>query len=370
MDMRVSHPRRTLLPAAIAGLAALSLTTQPASAAAFPASHPRVLVEYDLASGEQPENVVVTPNGKLNIVLSRSAQLEEVTPGGHRRLLASLPQPADGGVNTPALDYSLATGLVRTDDGTLYVGYAADDGSLTGIWRIRPGGKPQRIIALSAASFPNGMALDERTGRLYIADSTRGVIWGAPITGETPTVWASGTAYEPTSLLSVNGVKLHNGAVWVSNSDQAALLRVPVKPDGSAAAAHRRRQQRPRPRHRHDQRRRTRPRAAAQPGQGALGAGGIGRGGPFPRRAHLGRPHRGGSRRLGHRRSRLHRRGNRPARTRVARQEQTRSSQWGPQVVSLGAPLVVSAVCSAFISPTTSAPAGPSRPSASAGTAA
>jgi sugar lactone lactonase YvrE len=81
------------------------------------------------------------------------------------------------------------------------------------------------------------MALDERTGRLYIADSTRGVVWRAPITGGTPTVWASGTAYEPTSLLGVNGVKLHNGAVWVSNSDQAALLRVPVKPDGSAAAA-------------------------------------------------------------------------------------------------------------------------------------
>ncbi|MFD3309553.1 SMP-30/gluconolactonase/LRE family protein [Streptomyces sp. NPDC058694] len=235
--MRVSNVRRTLLSAVIAGLAALSLTMQPAAAATFPASHPRILVEYDRASGQQPENVVVTPDGKLNVVLAQSAQVEEVTRGGHRRLLASLPQPADGGVNTPALGFSLATGLVRTDDGTLYVGYAAGDDSLTGIWRIRPGGQPQRIIPLSKASFPNGMALDERTGRLYIADSTRGIIWRAPITGGTATAWASGADYEPSGLLGVNGLKLRNGAVWVSNLDQGRLLRVPVKPDGSAGAA-------------------------------------------------------------------------------------------------------------------------------------
>jgi hypothetical protein len=236
MNMHVPIAR-SLVSAAIAGVAALSLTAQPAAAAAFPASHPRVLVEYDREAGQQPENVVVTPDGKLDVVLSRAAQIQEVTPGGHRRLLASLPQSADGGVNTPALGFNLATGLVRTDDGTLYVGYAAGDDTLTGIWRIRPGGKPQRVIPLSASSLPNGMALDERTRRLYIADSTRGIIWRAPITGGTPTAWASGAAYEPTSQLGVNGLKVHKGAVWVSNSAQGVLLRVPIKPDGSAAGA-------------------------------------------------------------------------------------------------------------------------------------
>lgn len=228
---------RAAMSAAIAGLAALSLTAQPTAAATFPASHPRVLVEYDRASGQQPENVVVTPDGKLNVVLSWSAQIQEVTPGGHRRLLASLPLPADGGVNTPALGFSLATGLVRTVDGTLYVGYATGDDSLTGVWRITPGSKPERIIPMSAASLPNGMALDARTGRLYIADSTRGIIWRAPITGGTPTTWASGAAYEPSTTLGVNGVKLHNGAVWASNTALGVLLRVPIKQDGSAAAA-------------------------------------------------------------------------------------------------------------------------------------
>ncbi|MFF2510703.1 hypothetical protein [Streptomyces sp. NPDC058086] len=242
--MRVSNSRRTLLSAAIAGLAALSLTTQPASAATFPASHPRVLVEYDLASGQQSANVVVTPNGKPNIVLSRSAQLEEVTRGGHRRLPASLPQRADGGVNTPALGYSLATGLVRTDDGTLYVGYAAGDDSLTGIWRIRPGGKPQRIIALSAASFPNGMALDERTGRFYIADSTRGVIWRAPIAGGTPTVWASGTAYEPARRQRSQaaqrrgvGVELRPGRVASRTGQAGRQRRSGTDPSGGSRRA-------------------------------------------------------------------------------------------------------------------------------------
>jgi hypothetical protein len=152
---------------------------------------------------------------------------------GHPRKTAAESDPMgskiansrSAGPSTPTLGFSLATGLVRTDDGTLYVGYAAGDASLTGIWRIRPGGKPKRIIPLSAASLPNGMALDERTGKLYVADSARGIIWRARITGGAPTVWAAGAAYEPTSLLGANGVKLHGSRYSVRSC--SACLRDP-----------------------------------------------------------------------------------------------------------------------------------------------
>src|SRR6266478_3258590 len=221
---------------AAVAVAVAAATAVTASAATEPVSNPRILVHYDLAAGQQPENVALEPDGNLDVTLSTAGQVERVTPAGQRQLLATLPAPSDGGVNTPGLGHSLATGLVRTADGTLYIGYAAGHDDLTGIWRVRPGGTPTRIVPLTVASFPNGMALDERTGTLYIADSTRQTIWRVPITGGTPTAWLSGPELKRSTGLGPNGLRIHNAAVWLSNSDQRTLLRVPIEGNGRAGA--------------------------------------------------------------------------------------------------------------------------------------
>ena len=225
---------RKIAAAAATGAAALGFAAGPSAAATAPVSDPRILVHYDLAAGQQPENVAVEPDGDLDVVLATAHQVERVTPRGHQHLLATLPAPADGGVHTPAVGFAIATGVVRAPDGTLYVGYAAGDDTLTGIWRIRPGRAPERVVPLSAANLPNGMALDERTGLLYVADSVTGTVWRAPLSGGTPTAWATGPLLAPTSFLGVNGLKVHGGAVWVTNTDQATLLRIPIGRGGSA----------------------------------------------------------------------------------------------------------------------------------------
>jgi hypothetical protein len=230
--MMIMFPMKSTVAAAAAALVAATAVT--ASAAIGPVSNPRVLLHYNLSAGEQPENVALEPDGDLDVTLSRAGQVERVTRAGQRQLLATLPAPSDGGAQTPVLGYSLATGLVRTADGTLYVGYAAGHDELTGVWRIRPGGTPTRIVALTAASFPNGMALDERTGNLYIADSTRETIWRVPLAGGTPDAWLVGPELKRSNLLGPNGLRIHDGAVWLSNSDQGTLLRVPVGRDGRA----------------------------------------------------------------------------------------------------------------------------------------
>lgn len=223
-----------LTAAAAAGAAALGLAAGPSTAATAPVSDPRILVHYDLAAGQQPENVTTEPDGDLDVTLSKALQVERVTPDGHRRLLATLPMPADGGVNTPLIGFAIASGIVRTHDGTLYVGLAAGSDAFTGIWRIRPGHAPERVVALPADSLPNGLALDERTGLLYTADSALGAIWRAPLSGGTPTMWAGGPLLARSSFLGANGIKVHDGAVWASNLDQATLLRIPIGRDGSA----------------------------------------------------------------------------------------------------------------------------------------
>lgn len=151
---------------------------------------------------------------------------------GRTHILATMPLPADGGVNTPVLHFAPTMGIVRADDGTLYFLYATGTSDLTGVWRLRPHGTPERIAALPADGLPNGMALDRRTGRLYIADSVRGTIWTVPVTGGTPTAWLSAPELAYSAIAGANGVKVHNGALWVSNTDDGTILRVPLLPGG------------------------------------------------------------------------------------------------------------------------------------------
>lgn len=238
--MSLNKLRTAIASALLAGVAATGVYANPAAAATDPVSNPRVLIHYDLAAGEQPENITAAPGGAFLVVLSRAAKVERITPQGGRRVVASLPVPADGGINTPVLGFNFASGIVRMPDGTLYVGYATGHDDSTGIWRVRRGAAPERVVALSGKSFPNGMALDQRTHQIYFADSTLGDIWRfSAKRGATAAVkWAGGAKLDPTGLygLGVNGLKIHKNAVWVSNADQGTLLRIPIGRKGTAGA--------------------------------------------------------------------------------------------------------------------------------------
>ncbi|MFF2523787.1 SMP-30/gluconolactonase/LRE family protein [Streptomyces liangshanensis] len=203
-------------------------------AAPWPVSHPRIVKHFDAAAGQLPENQVVDPDHSVTLVFAGSHQIARVTGDGSTKVLATLPAPADGGIRTPTIGVAIATGLAEDQDGTFYVGYAAGNDNLTGVWRIRPGGTPQRVVALPADSFPNGIALDRATGQLYIADSSLGTVWRAPAAGGRPTAWATGAALARTTSFGANGLKLHNDAVWVSNLDAGTLLRIPVGQHGRA----------------------------------------------------------------------------------------------------------------------------------------
>src|SRR5262249_15125022 len=105
---------------------------------------------------------------------------------------------------------------------------------LTGVWRLRPGGEPQRIAALPANGLPNGLALDPCRHTLYAADSVLGTIWSVPTTGGTRTAWSTGPELAPHGLLGANRLKIHSGAVWATTLDQGTLLRIPLPRNGRA----------------------------------------------------------------------------------------------------------------------------------------
>jgi len=226
--------RTTLIVAATAAAVTSVVSTGPASAASPPLSGARTAVHFDLAAGQTPENFVVEPNGSVAVTFVGSRQVAHVALDGRTDILATLPLPQDGGTHTPITGAATPTGIVRTHDGTLYVAYAAGDSDLTGVWRLRRGGALQRVTPLPADSFPNGLALDAHGDQLYIADSNLATVWRVPVSGGTPTAWARSSSLARTSFAGSNGLKVHDGAVWTTNTDAGTLLRLPVGRHGAS----------------------------------------------------------------------------------------------------------------------------------------
>src|SRR5262245_24320728 len=224
------------LVAACAAIVCLSALATPASALAadLQVSRIHILVHFSLPAGQQPENIALEPGGAADLTFAFTGQVVRVTRGGLIRPLATLPAPP-AGAGAPILGAPFTAGIVRAPGGIRYVGYSTGTAGLTGVWRVRPGRPPTRVAALPPTSLANGMALGKR-GMLYVADSALGVIWRVPAHGGTPVVWASGPGLAPAGFLGVNGLKVHGGAVWVTNTDRGTLLRIPIGPGGAAGA--------------------------------------------------------------------------------------------------------------------------------------
>ncbi|NDZ78336.1 hypothetical protein G3I19_07305 [Streptomyces sp. SID10853] len=221
--------------AAAAVLSAIVLPTigpAPASAVSAPLSNARTALHFDLSKDQTPENIALAPDGSAYVTFAKARQIARISPGGTVHTLATLPLPAGGGLHTPALNFPLTSGIVRTHDGTLYFLYATGTADLTGVWRLRPGGTPRRIAALPPAGLPNGLALDPRTGTLYVTDSVLGTIWSVPVTGGAPTAWSTAPELAATGFLGANGLKVHGGALWATNLDKGTVLRIPIGRDG------------------------------------------------------------------------------------------------------------------------------------------
>ncbi|MFF1444295.1 hypothetical protein [Streptomyces sp. NPDC058295] len=227
-----------LIMSAVVVAAATLAAAVPADATSTggPLTQVRVATHFDLSAGQLPENITLLPDGTAAITFAAGRQVAQVTRQGTTRVLATLPAPADGGVDTPVLGFPLATGIAHTSDGTLYVLYATGTADLTGLWRLRPGQAAQRIAALPAGGLPNGLALDEHSRQLYITDSVLGTVWTVPVAGGTPRAWSTAPELASTGFLGVNGAKVHGGALWVTNLDQGTVLRIPIRSGNRAGA--------------------------------------------------------------------------------------------------------------------------------------
>ena len=219
---------RLLSVIALAGFATVQVAV-PAFAASAPVSDVRVLAHFDISTLQQPENITLEPDGAADVTFTRARQIARIGTDGSVTILATLPAPATG--------TATASGIVRAPDGALYVDYNA--GSRSGIWRIPPGGgTPVEVVAMPDVKVLNGLALDQGQDALYATDSAVGTVWKVSLKTGTASLWAQGAELEPNAVNSsgfgANGIKIHDGAVWVSNTDKGTLLRISIGAHGAA----------------------------------------------------------------------------------------------------------------------------------------
>jgi sugar lactone lactonase YvrE len=214
---------------ALAGFATAQVAV-PAFASTSPLSDAREVAHFDVNALQQPENITLEHGGAADVTFNRARQVARIGTDGSVTILATLPAPATG--------TATVSGIVRGKDGSLYVNDNA--GSQSGIWRIAAGGgTPVQVVALPDVKVVNGLALDQAKDTLYATDSSSGTVWKVSLHSGTASVWAQGAEFEPSTVGSgfgANGIKVHDGAVWVSNTDKGTLLRVPIGAHGAAGA--------------------------------------------------------------------------------------------------------------------------------------
>ncbi|MFG2171150.1 hypothetical protein ACGFMO_07150 [Streptomyces niveus] len=219
-------------PSALATLA--PTTTRPDHAAGTRLGDVRVLAHFDRAAGQVAESIAPEPGGSAVIGMISARQVVRVTRNGAVHVLATMPIPPGGGTTTPVVGTPGVTGVVRSDSGAVYFLYSAGQGGMTGIWQVRPSGEPRIVVPMPADSFPNGLVIDDKRGRFLVTDSTGGRVWQAPLRGGEASVWSADPALAPSGFFGANGMKIHDGAVWASNSDRGTIVRIPLTKAGGS----------------------------------------------------------------------------------------------------------------------------------------
>jgi DNA-binding beta-propeller fold protein YncE len=222
------------LAAAVLGSGAVAATS--ARAATGPVSDAHIQVHFDLKAGQMPENIVLDRNGTLDVSLAGSRQVARISRAGRISVLATLPAPADAKAKTPLLGFPLTTGLVR-EGKTFYVAYATGS-TETGIWKFTEGHPAHKIADLPDDGLPNGLAMNRKTGVLYVTDSADGTVHSITTRGKKTgrvRLFSDSPALAATGFFGVNGAKVHGQKLYVSNLDRGTVLSAPLT--GSHRAA-------------------------------------------------------------------------------------------------------------------------------------
>ncbi|WP_436499861.1 SMP-30/gluconolactonase/LRE family protein [Actinokineospora sp. HUAS TT18] len=216
-------------------VAALCVVGLAVSATSAEASERRPTVtkvhQYDAADAQFPEGLAIDDRGMIYTSLVFGV-LHRIAPDGSSEVVAEL--DVNGG-------YLL--GLTIPSTGTILAAVMSPDPAVSGVWRFSEAdGTKTRIAGLPAypAAFPNGITTDQ-AGNIYVGDSQGGIIWRVAPNGGVAEQWASGPLLEGDpnggiegAVYGANGPVVRQGAMYVANTEQGSIVRIPINRNGSA----------------------------------------------------------------------------------------------------------------------------------------
>ena len=196
----------------------------------------RFLAEFDARKFELPEGIAVDGD-RIYAGLTPTRQIVRLTGDGGFVPFASLPETKPG--------EGLMTGMIVGPGHEIYVNLVSKDPSVPGgIYRVPAGGGSGVLHATDPGMvFPNDLKFDQ-DGTLYMTDSSAGSIWKVErsgraslwlhhplLAGDHTRCFAEQGGFDTGSNGIVLGI---DGAVYIANSDQATLVRIPRLEDGRA----------------------------------------------------------------------------------------------------------------------------------------
>jgi sugar lactone lactonase YvrE len=201
----------------------------------------QVVSAFNGEEGGLPEGLIIDKSGNIYVTVGYPfwfpaeegfGEVWKISPDGEISIVHAFP-----GGPSPA-------GLAVSPSGVLYFAYPnpaqpdPEEPNANGVYRLGVGSEPEHLSGSENIWLANGLALTEK-GDLYVSDSAQGAVWRIPHDGAEAEIWLTdgllaGCGEE---LPGANGVALWKESVYVANTGQGMLVRVPILKDGKAGDA-------------------------------------------------------------------------------------------------------------------------------------
>ena len=168
------------------------------------------------------ENVVVDQKGVLFVNSYEDGVIYRVLPTGTKTVFAQV----SGNI----------AGIAFDKGGNLIVSGATNE-KKAAIFRVDKTGKVETLATIDAGVFLNGVTR-LKGDKFLIADSYKGAIWKFDAQTKKYNVWladeslARGDTNNPTP--AVNGLKIYNGTLYATNTQNQKIYRIPITADDTA----------------------------------------------------------------------------------------------------------------------------------------
>jgi len=163
------------------------------------------------------ENLVITPNDDLLVTNLEAGLVEKINPDGTKTEYART-KGRLAGIAAYGQNEFLLTGWDEANQPTVFL--------------LDKNHAISKVMAIKGAMFLNGITPLTAT-QFLIADAFKGCIWLLDMTSKTTSVWLRdpllGLSDPKQQTPAVNGLKIHQGVLYASNTQRQLLLRIPIR---------------------------------------------------------------------------------------------------------------------------------------------